>query len=396
MTVPVGQSPESIVIVGASASGLATATQLRRQGYSGRLKMIGDEDAEPYDRPPLSKQFLSGDWGSDQLSLMKPGQVDKLDLDLVLGARVVSLDLEGRHVNDEMGREHGFDALVIATGVRPRRLNALRGGEPHVLRTLADADRLRKALREGTRLVVIGGGFLGLETAATARALGAQVTVIEPALHPLANRVGMETSSRLLALHRDRDVELRTGTTVVDGQWDTSSETWTLQLSDESTIDADEVLVAIGSIPQTEWLEGTDIKLNNGVICDSHSRAALGVWAVGDVACWWDDRRESHVRLEHRTNATEQARAVAGAIMGNPEPYRPVPFFWTDHFGVRIQVAGLIPPEVSGTPVDLDSHQRDSSAILFHEGDELSAVLGWNAPREVSRYRQLLLKASRG
>lgn len=394
MTVVESQAPKSIVIVGASASGLATAIQLRRQGYTGRLRMIGDEAAEPYDRPPLSKQFLSGEWNSDQLSLMKPGQLDQLDLDLILGARVVFLDLEGRKVRDEGGRDYEFDALVIATGVRPRPLDTLKGGEPHVLRTLADADRLRKALREGTKFVVIGGGFLGLETAATARVLGAEVTVIEPTPHPLATRIGMETSSRLLALHRDKGVELRTGTTVSDGQWDASSETWTLQLSDDSTIEADEVLVAIGSIPQTEWLEGSDIKLQNGVLCDSLSQAAAGVWAVGDVACWWDERCENHVRLEHRTNATEQARAVAGAIMGKLEPYKPVPFFWTDHFGVRIQVAGIIPPEASGAPVEMES-QRDASVILFHKGDELSAVLGWNAPREVSRYRRQLLNESR-
>ncbi|MGW8813020.1 NAD(P)/FAD-dependent oxidoreductase [Gordonia terrae] len=387
--------PASVVIVGASASGLATATQLRRQGFLGRMTMIGDEAMEPYDRPPLSKQFLSGAWDPDKLSLMKPGLIEKLNLDMVLGARAVSVDLESGRVRDEFGRHHEFDALVVATGVRPRSLDVLQDGHPHVLRTVADAERLRQALRPGKRLAVVGGGFLGLETAATARQLGAEVVVIEPTEHPLSNRLGADISARLLALHRERGVELRPGTSVSSGKWDSSTAQWTLDLSDGDSIPADEVLVAIGSVPQTDWLANSGIRLDNGVMCDARSQAAPGVWAVGDVASWWDERRHAHVRLEHRTNATEQARAVAGAIMGKVEPYRPVPFFWTDHFEVRIQVAGVIGAGAIGVPVEPESSSDASTTLLFHEGDTLSAVLGWNSPREVSKYRQQLLSTAR-
>jgi NADPH-dependent 2,4-dienoyl-CoA reductase/sulfur reductase-like enzyme len=387
--------PEAVVIVGASAAGTATASRLRRLGYTGRLTIIGDE-AVPYDRPPLSKQFLAGQWAEDKLSLMSRDQLEGLDAQLFLGTRAVDLDSRRRTVTDDTGRTHRFDAAVIATGVRPRMLDTLSAGQPHVLRTVSDAVALRARLRPGTCLAVVGGGFLGLETAATALELGVDVVVIEPNPHPLSDRLGMNASARLIDLHRSRGTDLRLGVSVAGSSRDEQG-AWTLELTDQSTVTADDVLVAVGSVPQTDWLANSGLDISSGVTCDAMCRAAPHVWAVGDVARWWDNRYQALIRLEHRTNAIEQAHVVAKGILGvGRDAYQPVPFFWTDHFDARIQLAGMFSADLSETLIEIDS-ARNSTITLFHRDDQLAAVLGWNAPREVQKYRrQLLLEQAEG
>ncbi|WP_406724501.1 FAD-dependent oxidoreductase [Streptomyces sp. GD-15H] len=386
----VSDEPEVVVIVGGSAAGMATASKLRRLGYTGRLTIIGDE-VVPYDRPPLSKQFLAGQWAEDKLSLMSPDQLKGLDAQLFLGTRAIDLDSRRRTITDDTGRTHRFDAAVIATGVRPRMLDALSAGQPHVLRTVSDAVGLRERLQPGIRLVVVGGGFLGLETAATALELGVDVTVIEPNPHPLSDRLGMNASARLIDLHRSRGTDLRLGVSVASSSRDGHG-TWTLELTDHSTVTADDVLVAVGSVPQTDWLVESGLGISNGVVCDATCQAAPHVWAVGDVARWWDDRHQAHVRLEHRTNAIEQADAVARGILGvHRDAYQPVPFFWTDHFDARIQLAGRFTPDSSETLIDVDP-AKGSNITLFHRDGRLTAVLGWSAPKDFQTYRRQLLQ----
>ncbi|MFI5426605.1 NAD(P)/FAD-dependent oxidoreductase [Aeromicrobium sp. UC242_57] len=293
-------------------------------------------------------------------------------------------------MTDDAGRVHSFDAAVIATGVRARTLDTLSNGRPHVLRTMTDAVRLRERLQPGTRLVVVGEASSALRPQLTAVALGVDVIVIEPTLHPLSNRLGMKTSDRLMELHVTHGVSLRLGVSVVSSSTDADG-TWTLTLTDQSTVHADEVLVSVGSVPETDWLSGSGLQIDNGVVCDASCQAAPHVWAVGDVARWWDGRQQAFMRLEHRTNAIEQADAVAKGILGiHRDAYEPVPFFWTDHFDARIQLAGTFSEDSSETLIDIDS-AKGSTITLFHRDDQLTAVLGWSAPKDFQKYRRQLI-----
>jgi NADPH-dependent 2,4-dienoyl-CoA reductase/sulfur reductase-like enzyme len=379
--------PASVLIVGASAAGTATATALRRRGHPGTIALLGDEPHLPYDRPPLSKHLLAGTWEADRLRLMPDERLAELDLDLRLGVTASSLDPIERVVVDERGREHPFDDLVIATGMRARTLPHLEAAGALVLRTVDDARHLRGLIRPGVRVVVVGAGFLGLESAATARSLGATVTVVEPMSSPLANRIGPETADRLLALHRRQGVEVLTGTLVAAAERKRGETV--LQLDTGAALQADVVLVAIGASPCTEWLSGSGVTIDDGVVCDEYSRAATHVWAAGDVARWRHLRYGRDLRVEHRTNATEQGQHVAAGILGELAPYQPVPFFWTDHFDVKIQVAGQIGQFGAETDVPID--RVDAYVRLYHEDDQLCGVLGWNAPREFNAYRRDLL-----
>jgi 3-phenylpropionate/trans-cinnamate dioxygenase ferredoxin reductase component len=397
----------SVVIVGASAAGLATATALRRKGFDGRISLIGDEAATPYDRPPLSKQFLSGSWSSDKLDLMPPERLDGLDVDLLLGRRAVALVSGDRLVEDDRGDIHRYDDLVVATGLRARDLPATDVSGVLTLRTMEDARRLRALVTPGARLVIVGAGFLGLEIAATARRLGADVTVVEPAQHPLADRLGTHVSRRLQDLHQAEGVELILGIGVRDFVTDqTSTGPYAnsggepgepapvrgVRLTDGRVLPADIVLVAIGGVPCTGWLAGSGLEIDGGLVCDEFCRVAPGIWAAGDVARWLHQGLGRHVRLEHRTNATEMGQAVAAGITGTMAPYVPVPFFWTDHYGARIQVAGVITPDSVPTVVSGDA-DGESFVSLFHDGDRLVAALGWNSPRELGAYRRELIHA---
>ncbi|MEU0482121.1 FAD-dependent oxidoreductase [Streptosporangium sp. NPDC006013] len=380
---------DTVVVVGASAAGLATATALRRGGHEGTITVLGDEPDAGYDRPPLSKQYLTGGWAADRLRLVSDDGLRALRLDLRGGVRAVGLDVAGRTVLDDQGDRHHYDQLVIATGLRPRRIPALDAVGAHVLRTLDDAARLRDRLRPGLRMLVVGAGFLGLETAATAARAGLAVTVVEPVERPLAARIGEEASARLLALHRAHGVVLRVGATVVDAR--RNGDVTIVRLSDGDEIAADVVLVAVGSVPCTEWLAGSGLDVRDGVLGDAYCAVADRVWAAGDVARWMHLGYGRHLRLEHRTNATEQGRHVAASILGHRAPFLPVPFFWTDHFDARVQVAGIIGPDAEETREEIPG--RPGAALhLFHEGGRLTAVLAWNAARELGRHRGRLLE----
>jgi 3-phenylpropionate/trans-cinnamate dioxygenase ferredoxin reductase subunit len=375
---------QRVLIVGASAAGLAAATALRRRGHTGPLTILGAEPETPYDRPPLSKQLLAGDWPAERLDLLPRQKLAELKAELRLGTRAVALDLSGRRVLDGSGASHEFDAAVIATGVSPRMLACARPGQAgvYVLRTLRDALGLSAALTAGCRLVVAGGGFLGLEVAATAQSRGAEVTVVEAVEQPLAARLGPTASRRLLGLHRERGVAVRTGTGIAEICGDPVR---AVLLTDGTSVPADAVLIAIGARPNTDWLAGSGLDVADGITCDEYCRAAPAVWAAGDLARWFHHGIGAYLRLEHRTNATEQGQAAAADIMGEGRPFVPVPFFWTDHYDTRLQVAGIVPAG--------DSAERaapEPGVITFHAQETLSGALGWNAVRQLMPYRQAL------
>ena len=386
-------APDRILVVGASASGLTTAEALRRKGYTGRLTVLGDEPHAPYDRPPLSKQVLAGGWEPGRAALRTGEHLASLDAEFLLGDPAVALDAAARTVRTGSGRELSADAIVIATGVRPRRLPGqdVPAGV-HVLRTLDDALALRKALLEGTRLVVVGEGVLGSEIAATGRRLGLDVTLTGPLDAPMALQVGPLVSGVLAALHTEHGVRLRLGDGVVGLAGDAAGRVAGVRLSSGETLPADVVAVAIGAVPATEWLADSGLRLDNGVLCDATCRAADGIYAVGDVARWHHQWLGRPVRLENRTNATEQAVAVAAAILGDGRPYAPVPYFWTDQFDARLQVHGFLPADAEVDVVEGELSARRFVARYRSEG-RVTGVLGWNMPKQARLRRQEIVDA---
>ncbi|WP_055550676.1 NAD(P)/FAD-dependent oxidoreductase [Streptomyces sp. NBRC 110028] len=383
-----------VVVVGASAAGLAAAETLRRAGYDGTVTLVGDEPHAPYDRPPLSKQILGGQWDAGRLPLRGRDELDALGLDLRLGVAATGLDPAGRTVALADGAEVPYDGLVVATGVRPRRLPG--DGGAHVLRTLDDALGLRDRLTAGTRLVVVGAGFLGAEAAAVARGLGAEVTLLEPAPVPLAPAVGEEVGRVLSRAHLDHGVDLRTGVTV------TEATGGGVRLTDGGRVAADEVLVAVGSVPNTEWLEGSGLTVGNGLECDEFSAAAPGVYGAGDVACWHNPLFGTVMRIEHRTNATEQGMAAARNLLApEPEarrPYQPVPYFWSDQYGMRIQAYGHLRghDEVAVVEGSLEEGAEGAFLAAYRRGDRLTGVLAVGmSPRVLRDWRRSIAAGAR-
>ncbi|MGW7548333.1 NAD(P)/FAD-dependent oxidoreductase [Streptomyces sp. NPDC054770] len=372
-----------IVVVGASAAGLAAVETLRREGYDGTLTLVGDESRTPYDRPPLSKQVLSAEWTPDRVTLRAPTELDALGLELRLGVAASGLDVADRTVRLADGSALPYDGLIVATGVRPRRLP---GEGAHVLRTLDDALTLRERLGPGQRLVVVGAGFLGAEAAAVARRLGAQVTLLEPAPVPLAHAVGEEVGRVLSRAHLERGVDLRTGVKVTEVTEEG------VRLADGTEIEADEVLVAIGSLPNVEWLADSGLTVGDGVVCDEYCEAARGVYAAGDVARWYNPLFGVSMRIEHRTNAAEQGMAAARNLLnpGARKAFAPVPYFWSDQYEMKIQAYGYLRGHEEVRVVEGELAEGRFVAG-YRRGERLSGVLAVGMPPKVMRgWRQAI------
>ncbi|MEU6644382.1 FAD-dependent oxidoreductase [Saccharomonospora sp. NPDC046836] len=380
----------SVVVVGGGAAGVAAAESLRREGYDGSLLLVGEEPLLPYDRPPLSKQVLAGEWEHDRTTLRERGHYDEKDIRLHHG-RARDLDLAERVVRLDDGSALAFDGLVIATGVRPRRLpewHRLEG--VHVLRGHADVLALRAAFLAGGKVVIVGAGFLGMEVAASARGMGLDVTVVDPLAQPMLRQVGIEVAAAIARLHRDHGVDLRTGVDVA-GMRSESGRVNAVALSDGTVVPADCVLVSIGAEPAVDWLRTSGLALDDGVECDEYCQAAPGVYAAGDVASWLNPRYRRRMRLEHRLNATEQGGSAARNLLhGNVTPFSPLPYFWTDQYSVKIQVHGVI-PDGAEVSAEEGSFGDDRFVALYRKDDEPTAVLGWNAPARILPYRKLLL-----
>jgi NADPH-dependent 2,4-dienoyl-CoA reductase/sulfur reductase-like enzyme len=383
-----------VAVVGASLAGLSAARCLRKQGFDGRLVLIGDEPHRPYDRPPLSKEFLAGTMDESALSLEADGE--DLGAEWLLGTRATGFDRDERLVRLADGSAVRADGFVIATGAAAR---TLPGGEGlagvHTLRTLDDARALRDDLARGGRLVVIGGGFIGAEVASTAYALGLEVTVVEVAPTPLAGPLGHEMGTVVSSLHADHGVRLLCGVGV---KGLTGAERFeAVLLEDGSSLPADTVVVGVGARPNTEWLHGSGIALDNGVTCGQDGRTSVaGVVAVGDCANWYDPAAGQHRRVEHWTGALERpAAAVATLLSGGaaePGPVRP-PYFWSDQYGVKIQFAGHAAAADSVTVEEGSADDRSLLAVYRRAGDPV-AVLGMNQPRLFMRWRKQLAQAS--
>ncbi|WP_208643249.1 NAD(P)/FAD-dependent oxidoreductase [Streptomyces diastatochromogenes] len=384
----------TVAVVGASLAGLSAARSLRKQGYDGRLVVIGDELHRPYDRPPLSKEFLAGTLGETELALETDGE--DLGAEWLLGTRAVGLDRTDRTVRLADGREVRADGVVIATGAAARTLPGSEGlAGVHTLRTLDDARGLRDELARGGRLVVIGGGFIGAEVASTAYALGLDVTVVEVAPTPLAGPLGETMGTLVSALHADHGVRLLCGVGVKGLSGETRVEA--VLLEDGRSVPADIVVVGVGARPCVEWLEGSGVLLDNGVKCGADGRTSLaGVVAVGDCANWYDPRAGAHRRVEHWTGARERPDAAVATLLagGAVEPGVPrPPYFWSDQYGVKIQFVGHAAGADSVTIEAGAADDRDVLAVYRRAGDPV-AVLGMNQPRLFTRWRKQLTAAT--
>ena len=392
---------DRIVVVGASLAGFRAAEALRAQGFDGTLTLVGDETHAPYDRPPLSKQVLTGEWEPERTTLPSaaPAGDGGEPFDWRLGTKAVGLDLGAREVELIDGDRLAFDGLVIATGCRPRTIGGEGLAGVHVLRILDDALALRADLDAGPdRVVVIGAGFIGSEVAASCRAREIDVTIVEALPVPLDRVLGADMGALVADLHRDHDVDLRLGVGVdgfesVTGP-DGAERVTGVRLADGTTVAATVVVVGIGVVPNTEWLEGSGLRLDNGVLCDATCLAAPGVVAAGDVARWPNLRFDGEVmRVEHWDNALEMGVAAATRLLAADEaaavPYEPVPWFWSDLYDRKIQLAGRSGPDDEMQVVHGDVSERRFVA-LYGRGGRLVGALGWNRPRHVMQWRQRL------
>jgi NADPH-dependent 2,4-dienoyl-CoA reductase/sulfur reductase-like enzyme len=378
-----------VVIVGASVAGVRTAEALRRRGFGGRITLIGAEPHPPYDRPPLSKAFLTGHAAEDDLALLDGERQDRLELELRLGQQAVAVDVPARLLRLASGEPVSFGALVIATGSLPRRLPALDGWPGvHVLRTLDDALAIRAALAAGARVAVIGGGFIGAEVAWSARALGLDVAIIDPVPALMARGLGPALGTVLATRHADHGVTLRLGRSVARAEG--AGRVERLVLDDGSSLDADIVVVGIGVDPALGWLASSGLPVDGGMCCDASLRVcgSDSIYAVGDVARW-PSSRFGPLRLEHWTNAGDSALAVAAALTGTPAPFDPLPYVWSDQLGARLQVFGQIRP--ADDLVYVEGGPEEAEFVAASGGDGmLRAVVALGARRAALRWERLL------
>lgn len=386
---------KSVTIVGASLAGMRAAETLRREGFDGTITVVGDETDAPYDRPPLSKQVLAGEWEPDRIALYDSEALADLQLTWRLGTRAVGLETASHTVTLADGERLVADGVVIATGARTR---TLRGTEDlvgvYTLRTLTDSLAIRSEFDATPgRVVVVGAGFIGAEVAATARGRGLDVTMVEMAETPLERVLGAEMGQVCAEVHRDHSVDLRLGVGVASITG--ADRVQQVVLSDGTRLDADVVVVGVGVIPNTEWLEDSGLRIDNGVVCDETCLAAPGVVAAGDVARWPNPLFRQSMRVEHWDNAIEQGMAAARRLLSGPdaEPFAPVPWFWSDQYDRKIQLAGRSGPDDEVTVVTGSLAERRFAAV-YGRGGRIVAVLGVNRPRHVMQYRRLIARGA--
>ncbi len=370
------------MIVGGGLAAARTAEQLRRAEYAGPITIVSDEVHLPYDRPPLSKEVLRSE--IDDTALKPRDWYDEKDITLRLGQAATGIDTAAQTVTLADGTSLGYDELVIATGLVPRRIPSLPDLDGiRVLRSFDECMALRTHASSAKKAVVVGAGFIGCEVAASLRGLGVDVVLVEPQPTPLASVLGEQIGALVTRLHRDEGVDVRTGIGVAEvrGQGHVD----TVVLSDGTEVPADLVVVGIGSHPATDWLDGSGIEVDNGVVCDESGRtSAPHVWALGDVASW-RDAAGHQVRVEHWSNVADQTRVVVPAMLGREVPSTVVvPYFWSDQYDVKIQCLGE--PEATDTVHIVEDDGRKFLAYYERDG-ALVGVVGGGLPGKVMKVR---------
>ncbi len=380
---------DGVVIVGGGLASQRCAETLRARGFEGRIAMVCGEAELPYDRPPLSKEVLAGELDDSEVGFRSARWYADQGIELTF-RRAVGLDEKRRRVQLDDGHELAYENLLIATGSRPRVLPQLEGySNVHYLRTIADARRLRRQLGKGVRLAVVGAGFIGQEVAATARAAGAEVTVVEALPAPLGAVLGEGIGRTLMKMHADQGVDVRLSTKLEGARG--NGEVEELRLSGDETLVCDAVVVGIGVTPDAAWLDGTELG-TDGVVTDDAGRTRVPhVFAAGDVATSFDHRVGGHRRSEHWDAAARQGGAAARAMLGERPAPGPPPSFWSDQYGVRIQYFGHadLADEITveGKPDD-----RRFAVVYTRRGRPVGA-LTVDEPRAFARLRREIERA---
>ena len=375
---------EHIAVIGAGQAGATLCETLRKEGHEGRLTLWGDEGVTPYQRPPLSKAYLLGEMPRARLALRPEAFWAERGVELHMDAPVTALDPAAMTLTHPGGTER-FDACVLATGARPRTLpHSCTAGLAgvHVIRSLADIDALRPEMTEGRRMLVVGGGYIGLEAAAVARKLGLSVTLAELNVRVLARVACAPTADWFRDLHRAHGVDLREGVGL-----DTLTGTGTVsgaRLTDGAELEVDLVVAGIGAAPETALAEAAGLAIDDGIACDAFGRtSAPGIWAAGDCASF--PAGNARVRLESVGNAIDMAEAVARNLMGAEAPYVPTPWFWSDQYDAKLQIVGLN----AGFDDIVTRHDAGRSHWYF-AGDRLLAVDAMNDPRAYMVAKRLI------
>ncbi|WP_341952518.1 FAD-dependent oxidoreductase [Salinibacterium sp. TMP30] len=394
-----------VVIVGAAMGGLRAAESLRRSGYTGAIRVVGDELHAPYNRPPLSKEVLATDVTHEAVAF--PSRAEMGDVEWMLGVRASAVDLEARTLTTDDGNVHEWRALVIATGLRARRLDFEPIAGRHVVRSLDDAMALRAELTDGARVVVVGSGFLGCELSATASKLGCSVTIVTPSVEPMIRPLGLLVAQEMRRRLNAEGVEIFSGVTVAAINGETSVES--VELSDGRVIEADVLIESVGSDCNIEWLEGTGLDMGDGVLADNAMRAVTtegvaldDVYVVGDIARFpnpmFDDvaRRIEHWNIP--TDTGKRAGAVLAAWFADDgsfdevvaKPFAPMPSFWSNQFEIKLQAYGLLGLVSDDDIRILEGDLADQVAVGYYRDDRLVGVLGIGMKAALLPYRKLI------
>lgn len=392
-----------VIIVGAAMGGLRAAESLRRSGYAGAIRVVGEERHAPYNRPPLSKEVLATDVTHEAVAF--PSRAEMGDVEWVLGVRASEVDLEARTLTTDDGTVQPWRALVIATGLRARRLDFAALVGRHVVRSLDDAMALRAELTEGARVVVVGSGFLGCELSATASKLGCAVTMVTPSVEPMIRPLGVLVAKEMHRRLNAEGVEIFCGVTVAVIHGETSVES--VELSDGRVIEADVVIESVGSECNSEWLEGTGLDLGDGVLADNAMRAVTSegvalddVYVVGDIARFPNPMFDGVPRrIEHwniPTDTGKRAGAVLAAYLADDgsfndvvaKPFAPMPSFWSNQFEIKLQAYGLLGLATDDDIRVLEGDLADQVAVGYFRNDQLVGVLGIGMKAALLPYRK--------
>jgi 3-phenylpropionate/trans-cinnamate dioxygenase ferredoxin reductase component len=380
-----------IAIIGAGQCAAAAAAALRSRGYDGDLTVIGAEAEPPYERPPLSKDYLVGKATADELRIKAPDWYADHAVELHLATSVVRVDPAGRLLHLSDGRTVGYDVLLIASGGRPRTLPDVSDERVVYLRTRADADALREKIRAAGDIAILGGGFIGCEAAAAARTLGAQVTILEMQDTLLQAPLGPEAGAAVTGIHQAAGVTVRTGEsvrTVTTGPGGVSVQT------DRGELRCGLLLVAIGMVPNTEFLAGSGLRLDRGVVTDEYCRTSIdGIYAAGDVAVTYHRGHGAHLRVEHYDNAIKQGTAAAAALLGDGEPYTDPHWFWSDQYQHNLQSVGLA--HRYDQAVLRGSVEDASFSVFYLAAGTVRSVFALNRPKDVSVGRRMVVSQLR-
>ena len=380
---------QTFVIIGANLAGGRAAEALRKEGFEGRVVLIGAEPDPPYERPPLSKEYLRGQIAREKIFIHKPGFYEEQRIELRLGVRATCLDLQGRVVELESGERIAFDRLLLATGGRPRKLSVPGSDLDGIydLRTVADGERIAAELRPGRRLVVIGAGFIGAEVAASARMQGLDVTVLEMALVPLGRALGDEMGGIYAEIHREHGVELLTGEAI--DRFEGSGRVERVVGASGRAIDCDFVVVGVGIEPATELAEEAGLAVDNGIVVDEYAETSVpGVFAAGDVARFYHPVLRERLRVEHWANAQNQGVLVAKNMLGRREAYVEIPWFWSDQYDLNLQYVGHAS---SWDEIVLRGDVAGRKFTAFYlKGGRLRAALTVNRFKDIRPSRELI------